>query len=344
MKVLVLNVHVPFVQGGAELLVNDLVRELRARGHLVELVQIPLIAVLKRFEDNMTVWEKIDLDHFGGDNVDKVIALKWPTYGAAHPKMNVWMLHQFRSVYDLWEKHAIYWKNGKELRALTKRFDKKHLKKANKIFTISKNVTKRLKHFNNIDSKVIYPPPSKIDGYQCNSYGDYLFFPSRIVDHKRQELVIKALPFTDKKTKVVFAGAPMQEQYLTSLKKMAEELGVEDRITWAGRISDQEKIDYYANCRAVLYPTLDEDYGYVTLEAMFSSKSVLTCTDSGGPLEFIRHNFSGLISEATPKSFAKIMNEITLNPDKAETFGKRAREVVEKIPFNWDHVLKKLLS
>ena len=37
----------------------------------------------------------------------------------------------------------------------------------------------------------------------------------------------------------------------------------------------------------VIFPPLDEDYGYVTLEAMLAAKPVITCTDSGGPLEFV---------------------------------------------------------
>ena len=31
----------------------------------------------------------------------------------------------------------------------------------------------------------------------------------------------------------------------------------------------------------------DEDYGYITLEAFFAGKPVITHTDSGGPLEFV---------------------------------------------------------
>ena len=37
---------------------------------------------------------------------------------------------------------------------------------------------------------------------------------------------------------------------------------------------------------AVAYAPLDEDYGYVSLEAMLSSKAVVTCADSGGPRDF----------------------------------------------------------
>ncbi len=56
----------------------------------------------------------------------------------------------------------------------------------------------------------------------------------------------------------------------------------------------------YAHALGVIYPPTDEDYGYVTLEAMLAAKPVITCTDSGGPLEFVTNDETGLIAEPTP--------------------------------------------
>lgn len=344
MKVLVLNVHVPFVQGGAELLVNDLIRELKVRGHEVELLQIPNIADVKRIADNMDIWQKIDLNNFGGGKVDKVIALKWPTYGLTHPNMNIWLLHQYRSVYDLYDFRAHLLPDPKKLRKEIERFDNKHINKAKKVFTISKNVSGRLKTFNDIGSSTIYPPPSNINQFKCKAYKKYFFFPSRIVDHKRQELVVRALPFTKTDVKVVFAGSSTLDNYLDKLKNLSEKLGVDNRIVWAGRISDKDKIKHYSECLAVLYPTLDEDYGYVTLEAMFSSKAVLTCNDSGGPLEFVKDKFNGRVSLPEPKEFALVMDEVFSDVKSTKKMGENARKTVKKISFDWDKVISKLLS
>jgi glycosyltransferase involved in cell wall biosynthesis len=55
--------------------------------------------------------------------------------------------------------------------------------------------------------------------------------------------------------------------------------------TWSGRVSEQQKLDHYARCRAVYFAPKNEDYGFITLEAMSSSKAVLTASDSGGPTE-----------------------------------------------------------
>jgi glycosyltransferase involved in cell wall biosynthesis len=71
-----------------------------------------------------------------------------------------------------------------------------------------------------------------------------------------------------------------------------------------------------------VFPPLDEDYGYVTLEAMLSAKPVITCTDSGGPLEFVRDKETGLIAEQTPESLAAAMDELWKDQARAKAWGE----------------------
>ena len=50
----------------------------------------------------------------------------------------------------------------------------------------------------------------------------------------------------------------------------------------------------------MVYPPFDEDFGYVTLEAFLARKPVVTCTDSGGPNEFVVDGVNGFVCEPTP--------------------------------------------
>ncbi len=47
----------------------------------------------------------------------------------------------------------------------------------------------------------------------------------------------------------------------------------------------------------MVYPPFDEDFGYVTLEAFLARKPVVTCTDSGGPNEFVVDGVNGYVCE-----------------------------------------------
>ena len=68
----------------------------------------------------------------------------------------------------------------------------------------------------------------------------------------------------------------------------------------------KEKIDLYAKALAVIYPPIDEDFGYVTLEAMLARKPIVVCLDSGGPLEFVRNGENGLIVEPNAEDLAPV--------------------------------------
>jgi glycosyltransferase involved in cell wall biosynthesis len=95
---------------------------------------------------------------------------------------------------------------------------------------------------------------------------------------------------------------------------------------------------------AILFPTLDEDYGYVTLEAMLSEKPVITCTDSGGPTEFIVSGETGFITEPTPSGLAAAMDEVWENRAAAARMGRAGRQRYDAMDISWDNVVRTLMA
>ena len=101
MRVVVAAPQVPFVRGGAELMAENLVAALRARGHEAELVTVPF----KRYPgtrvlDQAFLWRLVDLTEADGRPIDRLIAMKFPAYCVRHPNKVAWVLHQFRQAYD----------------------------------------------------------------------------------------------------------------------------------------------------------------------------------------------------------------------------------------------------
>jgi glycosyltransferase involved in cell wall biosynthesis len=93
-----------------------------------------------------------------------------------------------------------------------------------------------------------------------------------------------------------------------------------------------------------VYPPFDEDYGYVTLEAMLSSKPVITCLDSGGPLEFVLHGQTGLVAEPTPQSLAACMDRLWSDRGKARAFGIAGRDHYQSLGISWKNVVARLID
>jgi glycosyltransferase involved in cell wall biosynthesis len=347
MNVLILNTQIPYCYGGAEVLAEDLEQQLKLRGHRAAILTLPFKWYPQQTLVNTIVASKLmDISNFNGMNIDKVIALKFPMWLIPHPDMSLWILHQHRAAYDLWDSSMsdlAAMPDGRALRDLIRREDNQAIERCKRKFTISSNVSERLKQYNNIDSEVIYPPPRAMDRFRLDSYGDYFFCPSRITPIKRQELIIEALAHVPEPVKMIFAGEPDSPQYLDKLRQRVRELGLEDKIEWRGRVSEEEKFELYANALMVIFPPVDEDYGYVTPEAMLSSKGVITLEDSGGATEFVINNESGLVVQPDARALAMAISSVWGDRDLAQRLGENARRRVDDIDLSWDKIIKSLL-
>ena len=94
MDVLVCAAQVPFMRGGLEMLVDNLVEALRAEGHRAEAVRVPAAWDRERLLDAALAWRMVPLD------ADVVIATNFPSYFARHPRKVLWLAHQHRAAYD----------------------------------------------------------------------------------------------------------------------------------------------------------------------------------------------------------------------------------------------------
>lgn len=348
MNIAVLNTQIPFCEGGAEVLADDLVEALASRGHNPTLITVPFKWYPQQsLVDAIIACKLLDIEEFNGIKIDKVIALRFPLWLVEHSNKTLWILHQHRTAYDLWDTEyndLSFMPDGNRVRKLITREDTTAISSCKSVFTISQNVTDRLYKFNGLESGVLHPPPRSMEKFYFEEYGDFFFFPSRITPLKRQALVIEALAFASKKIRVVFAGQADTSKYLESLKERATELGVADQITWLGHVEEQQKRELYAQCLMVLFPSFNEDYGFVTPEGMLSAKGVITLADSGGALEFVTHDETGRVVQPEADKLGEELDRIWNNRALAKTYGVNANSKVKAMDISWDTVLGSLLS
>ena len=348
MRILIATVHVPFIRGGAEVHAEGLRDALRAAGHETEIVAVPFKWYPpERISDHMLACRLLDVSEVMGTPVDLLIGLRFPAYLIPHSNKVLWILHQFRTAYELWDHQLgdlIYSPNGIEVRDSIRQADRHFIGQARLVYANSANVAARLKYFCDIEATPLYHPPPNADEFYTGEAADYLFFPSRLCLPKRQSLVLEALAYTKKPVRVRFAGTADQPAYLNELRSAARKLGVNNRVEWLGQISESDKRELYAHALGIIYPPIDEDYGYVTLEAMLASKPLIVCTDSGGPLEFVAHEETGLITEPRAASLAVAFDRIWEDRSAAKRWGETGRALYAKMGISWDHVVRKLLA
>jgi glycosyltransferase involved in cell wall biosynthesis len=348
MRILIATVQVPFVHGGAEVHADELRQAFADRGHEAEIAAIPFKWYPpERIVEHMLAVRLLDFTEFGGIKVDRVVGLKFPAYFVHHPDKVIWMLHQHRQAYDLWD-HPLgdlqHYPNGQQVRDAIRHADRRLLPEARRIYANSVNVARRLERFCNIEAAPLYHPPPHAEAFFTGAAESYFYFPSRVNPTKRQTLVIRALAHTEEPVKVKFSGAADTPEFERECRELAASLRVGARVDWLGAVPEAQKRDLYAHCLAVLYPPVDEDYGYVTLEAMLARKPVLTCSDSGGPLEFIDSGENGIVARPDPRALAAAMDRLWRNRDQAVRWGRAARERYERMNISWSGVVEKLLA
>lgn len=342
-RILITAVQIPFVTGGAESHIESMRRELVNAGYLVDVVRLPLKWYPPRqIINDAMAWRMLDLTHIYGLPVDLVIATRFPSYAIRHPRKIAWVLHQHRQAYDLLNTEYTDFKDSVEddqARQLIYELDKTCLEECREIFANSENVAARMKKYLGVSSTPLYHPPPLAGQYHCEKYGDFIFSAGRLEVNKRVDLLLHALANSKMPTPAIIAGDGPQKDALIAL---AEELGISNRVTFAGYISDADLLNYYATCGAVFYAPMDEDYGYVTLESFLSSKPVITSTDAGGVLEFVTHGESGCVGVPTPEAMGRELDRWHEMGDSAATLGKTGLESIQNI--TWDRVVSALTA
>lgn len=347
MRIAIATVQVPFMTGGAEVLVNMLRDELVKRGHKAEIVTIPFKWYPpEQIINEMLMSRMIDLSESNGERIDKVIAMKFPAYYVKHDNKVMWLMHQHRQAYDLWGTEygdLEHYSNGDEVRQFITESDNKYISEAIKIFTLAKTTSDRLEKFNGIKSVPLYHPPLNHERLHCEEYGDFIFYPSRVSKIKRQRLLVEAAKYLKTDVRIVISGGGDSCE-IDYLNKYITENNLESKVSLTGFISEEDKVNYYANCLGVYFGAYNEDYGYITLEGMFSEKPVIVHSDAGGPLEFVVDNYNGYVIPDEPKDIAKKIDYLYENKREAQRLGKNGRKSLEDKHMDWDYVIDQLLS
>lgn len=340
-KICVCSVQIPFVRGGAEYFTENLISELQARAHQVDRIQLPLQSLpLEEVIKGCLAWRLLNVDRIYNDDIDLVIGTKFPSYLIPHPNKVIWLVHQLREIYDLHGTPYSGFQNiprDNQLRQHLIDLDQLGFSEARKIFTISETVSKRLKEHNGFESEALYPPVSDARDFYFERLEDFILSVSRLEGNKRVHLLIEALQYAPASTKAIIVGEGFLRR---DYEKLAAKLGVADRITFTGGISRKDLLGLYARAGALFYGPIGEDYGYATLEAFYARKPVITCSDSGGILEFVDSD-TGWIAENEPASIAVAITEALSNKQDAKSKGDAGNQKIQYI--NWDYVLEHLL-
>ena len=296
-RVIVCEVQVPFVHGGAEYHVRRCISSCAPAGIQAELVSIPFKWYPKReILAHAAAWRLIDLSESNGEPIDLVIGTKFPSYFVRHPNKVAWLIHQYRAAYELCGTEYSDFSHTRRRCRPEADADRSRHENAGRVpapvcqcaeHREPAGEVQRTDGRSAVSSAAVRRPPRPGPLWRLRAVRR----PPRVDQAPRSRRARDAARRSS--DTLVMVGDGTQRARTEAL---AESLGVADRIDFAGSVDEQGLIDLYKGALAVIYSPFDEDYGYVTLESFLARKPVITTTDAGGPLEFVEHETNGFIA------------------------------------------------
>jgi glycosyltransferase involved in cell wall biosynthesis len=182
-----------------------------------------------------------------------------------------------------------------------------------------------------VDVFVVHPP-SGHGGLAPKDGGRYLFTVSRLDRPKRIHLLIEAMRHVQSKAELHIAGTGPAEEELRA--------AAGDGVVFHGRVSDTALAELYRGARAVAFIPHEEDFGFVTLEAMQAGKPVITASDSGATAELVSDGVNGLIADPDPQALAAAIDALWADRRSAKRMGRAALERSRGI--SWEPLVREL--
>lgn len=189
--------------------------------------------------------------------------------------------------------------------------------------------------------EAVEPPPPPSRPFR-------LLFVGRLVERKGVAYLLRAISTLDGEPDVrleVVGSGPEREK----LESLAAELGIAERVEFAGFVPDDELAGRYRDCHAFVLPASHdakgdvEGLGVVLLEAMVHARPVIASA-AGGITDIVEHERTGLLVEpADVNDLAAAIRRLASDPGLADRVGRAGREHARR-EFSWDAIMNRLVA
>jgi glycosyltransferase involved in cell wall biosynthesis len=204
-----------------------------------------------------------------------------------------------------------------------KRWDYLAAQRPQVLIACSQTVRQRIKRFYQREARVIYPPVDKIYGSQLviknRNNTNFLFF-SRLEEQKGLKIIVEA-----------FRKMPEKHLYIIgkgSLEKWLKRQKISN-LHYLGKMTDVEVINEAIKMAAMVYGSIEEDFGLAPVEMMALGLPVIAY-NSGGVAETVVDGKTGiLVNSYTPAAFIDAIEGFKSQDFKVDMIRKHARKYSE---------------
>jgi len=166
-----------------------------------------------------------------------------------------------------------------------------------------------------------------------------LFHAGSICERKNQLGALKLLLPLLKKNKdfaFVYAGGVISSEYQLKIQKFAQENDVVSQIIYAGELTPGKVLNsYYGISSALIFPSLQEGFSLVILEAMSAGLPILV--DANSNLQLPAQSSDCCLQYISMENFENIIESYVFNVERQTKISKRARMIIYE-NYSWDIV------
>jgi glycosyltransferase involved in cell wall biosynthesis len=345
MKVLVLSHMVPFINDEMDDVGPRLVNNLKSVGIDAEGFRLPFTGQpWERLPEELYIARSLRLW-----DVDRMIALTFPTYLVPHHCKIAWILSQCRAAYDVpgpGPSDIPAGPRGDEVRSMVQRADRLSFSEARALYAGSQSVVDRVGLFQGLHAQMLPVPLGDPELFFGGENGGYILAAGRVNAANRQALLVKALSLCSSRSRLVIAGPPDTEADADGLIRLIAEHHLGDRVGLELRVLPRRDLAALVNgALAVAWLPLREDRpSDIVMAAMQAGKPVLAAIDSGWAAQHVLHERTGLATEPTPDALASAIESLFSSPARARSYGAEGRSVWTAVGATWRRTIDTLLS
>jgi glycosyltransferase involved in cell wall biosynthesis len=198
------------------------------------------------------------------------------------------------------------------------------LKRSARVTTVSSWLASEVERLTNLPRPLIAPMPVATERFVpgTSRHPNRLLFAGRLNKQKGLEHLLRGLAAMRELAMLDVVG---EGSDAASLKRLASQLGVSDRVVWHGQLAPDGLLRMYQAATAVVVPSVNEGLGLVAAEALLCETPVIAFR-SGGLTDVISHGVTGLlVSPGDTAELARALDSTLASPEHSAQLGKAGR-------------------
>ena len=165
----------------------------------------------------------------------------------------------------------------------------------------------------------------------CGKGNGKIICVGSLIERKGIDLLLKALAKVKSEYSLYLAGEGSERE---TLKDLAFELDISDKVHFLGQLNREELLAYYADSDLFILPTREDCFALVILEAMCSGLPIICSKYADGAYDLIEEGKNGFIIEPYDETkFAESIEKVLGSKEIRENMQKNSKEILEKFRF-----------